>query len=769
MEEQLNYFDIFFPKTPVEWGLLTLLSLLFGAGWHFYYHSEARWQAQLKKLRDDGLIDASADDSIRELITTSWKDSFLQSLPGIFLIIGLLGTFISLGTSLGELSLAIKATERVATEQSRPEASNHFNRPGTISLDETPQATYSNSSTDTKGIAKDLNKVLEALGTKFKTSIWGIILNLLFRLVFLYSLENILNRLMRENLSLLSHQWRSKELSNFNTEKNWHNELVLKNNEIITVLSRLATAMDFGNQSSTQFYKDQMLFQENYQRETRTYQGESLRFQTEQHNKLVDQNREIINAQNLLQKEVVNGNQRNVQFYDDQLRLQTEQHTQLNDQNRYIISGQDRLVEEVCKGNQSNTIFHDYQSHFQVTLRNETIAYRDKSLQLQDNSMKYLEAVSETLVPFGQSVKDLGPIILDMKELVGMVSQTLTTATNDFGEVAKGLNESVFAFKTEIEKALKESSDIMTKNAGEMGNSINRFNETIKTSFEDFSKSVNETLMLISNTLVESTGTMEKTISGSIESTQSVIDKLDRHLGGIDLVLSETNATLALINEKFGEMREVIDRVASSAAQVAGDSSKANIELTGVFKEKGILNKQLQTLIDSQEKLNRLVEVFPQERLTEIGQELGQIKDTVKRLTTSNASITDVFKENGLLNSQLQSLLNSQEKLNGLVEAFPQQRLTEIGQELGQIKNTVERLSNSTSTLYNELPSSLDGRGFLGAKLSSLTDNHQDISKKILEAIQLNSDKLVHTTKRKDNGNLEQNGETKTDSELPIT
>ncbi|MBO0932018.1 hypothetical protein [Fibrella aquatilis] len=676
---------------PIQWIqiiLLVVFVLLMAVGIYLYTQSEERWQAKLKELKSDlsMLTDAGADKSIKDLITTSWQDSFLQSLPGIFLIVGLLGTFISLGISLTKLSPAIDKMDI--------------------------------------GDPSGIKEVLEALGTKFKTSIWGILFNLIFRLGFLYRLENTLSQIIEENLSDLSKKWKSKEASFSNTETTRYNQVISKNNEIITALQRIATAMDLGNQKSAEFYKDQMLFQENFQRGTRTYQVESLRLENERHNQLVDQNRDI-------------------------------------------ISTQDRLVKEVGKGNQISTIFHEYQSRFQENFRNETIAHWDKSLQLQDESMKYLQSVSETLVPFGQSVKDLGPIIVDMKELVDMVSKTLTTATKDFGEVAEGLKESVSTFKTEIEKALKDSSNIMTKNAGEMGNSINRFNEQIKTSFGAFSESVNGTLGTISATLEKSTDEMKRTIADSIADTKVVIEKLDRHLGVIDDVLSETKSTLKDIHEKFSDINQVIDRVAKSAEQVAGDSSQANIELTGVFKENGILNKQLKALIESQEKLNGMVASFPQQRLTEIGQELGQIKDTIERLTNSNAIITDVFKENGLLNSQLQSLLNSQEKLNGLVTAFPQQRLTEIGQELGQIKNIVERLTNSTSTLYNELPSSLDGRGFLGTKLSSLIDNQQDIYKKIVDAIQANTDRVVHNSKEKANGEQEKNGEYRKDSELP--
>ncbi|MFC5411506.1 hypothetical protein ACFPMF_19450 [Larkinella bovis] len=708
MEQKLSYTDIFFPNTLVEWGLLILLLLLFGIGWYCYYHSETRWQAQLKKLQDDELTDAVADGSIKDLITTSWQDSFLQSLPGIFLIVGLLGTFISLGTSLGELSFAIKNS---TTEQSQLQPSKPTTSLEPTSQNEISQDSYLDSpqKKDAEGIAKDLNKVLEALGTKFKTSIWGIILNLFFRLVFLYSLENILSRLMRENLSVLSHHWRSKEKSNSETEKKWHDEVVLKNDEIINVLNRLATATDQGNQGYIEAAKYQAeLIKESMYRQTDLF---SRHFE------------------------------------------------QLASQNDKIILGLDELEKGVSKGNQINTIFHEYQSRFQENFRNEAIAHREKSLHIQDESKKYLLSVSETLVPFGQSVKDLGPIVVNMKELVDDVSKTLTTATNDFGGVAKSLNESVFTFKTEIEKALKESSAIMTENAGKMGSSIDRFNEQISTSFAAFSESVNGTLKLISDALATSTGEMKDTIAGSIEDTKSVIEKLDRHLGGIDQVLSGTKATLGAINEKFSEINEVIERVADSAKQVAGDSSRANIELTGVFKENGILNNQLKALVDSQEKLNWLVAAFPQQRLTEIGQELSHIKDTVERLTTSSAAITNAFKENGALSGQLQSLLDSHEKLNRLVAAFSPQHLAEIGQELGQIKNTVERLTNSTSTLYNELPSSLDGRGFLGTKLSSLIDNQQDIYIKIVDAIQANADRVVYNSKEKTNGEQKHNSE----------
>lgn len=108
--------------------------------------NEATWEINWKRGttgddKDDFDTEHGSVHDISDAVASPWE-RLADSMPGILLIIGLLGTFIGLGVALNEAAKVVSANEGIGA----------------------------------------LGATMEGLGTKFKTSTWGIIAYLLFKI-----------------------------------------------------------------------------------------------------------------------------------------------------------------------------------------------------------------------------------------------------------------------------------------------------------------------------------------------------------------------------------------------------------------------------------------------------------------------------------------------------------------------------------------------------------------------------------------------------------
>jgi hypothetical protein len=153
------------PLQAVFFGLIFFLLL---AAVIILYKTKDRW----RQILNHGIPgESNSFDAVKKLLTSSRTDNFLLSAPSVFLMIGLLGTFINLGVALNHLGDALS-----------------HNKAG-----------------DIKAVTDDINDVLRSLGTKFKTSIWGILANLVFRFMLFKTYGDVLKGLVNDFLTAQNH------------------------------------------------------------------------------------------------------------------------------------------------------------------------------------------------------------------------------------------------------------------------------------------------------------------------------------------------------------------------------------------------------------------------------------------------------------------------------------------------------------------------------------------------------------------------------------
>ncbi|MCF0061359.1 hypothetical protein MUK70_19150 [Dyadobacter chenwenxiniae] len=149
---------------PLEYGYFSfLLILLVISVVVLTFGMPAQWQRRLRgSFRGRFSTEHENYYSIKEYTMSSFEDALFSALPGIFLILGLSGTFLSLGHVLGDLKLAMGS--------------------------------------DSPNVRDSITATLENLGSKFKISIWGIACNLVFRVIYYYFSAHVLHKLIIDSL-----------------------------------------------------------------------------------------------------------------------------------------------------------------------------------------------------------------------------------------------------------------------------------------------------------------------------------------------------------------------------------------------------------------------------------------------------------------------------------------------------------------------------------------------------------------------------------------
>jgi methyl-accepting chemotaxis protein len=126
----------------------TLIALL-------VYAKPKAWESKWKSRADSGHLDTD-HSSVHEVadVVASRAEKLAENMPGILLTIGLLGTFLGLGVALNSAAAVL--------------------------------AHPANDSAALGNTMQQLTPMMEGLGTKFKTSTWGIILFLFLKAVYAF-------------------------------------------------------------------------------------------------------------------------------------------------------------------------------------------------------------------------------------------------------------------------------------------------------------------------------------------------------------------------------------------------------------------------------------------------------------------------------------------------------------------------------------------------------------------------------------------------------
>ncbi len=147
--------EFLFRLKPLSQVFISLMLVLFAFGAWFARHKMKKFQEQLHTLSDEykqGIDGVSQKISPKEYIELNLDErhtsGFIETIPGVLVSLGILGTFVGLGVAIHEAS-------------------------GTM-------GEQFDSIESMKGLQQSLNALLTAVAAKFQVSAWGIILSIVF-------------------------------------------------------------------------------------------------------------------------------------------------------------------------------------------------------------------------------------------------------------------------------------------------------------------------------------------------------------------------------------------------------------------------------------------------------------------------------------------------------------------------------------------------------------------------------------------------------------
>jgi len=542
----------------------------------------------------------SVDDIYNAVATKSEK--MAESMPGILLIIGLLGTFIGLGVALNHAATLLQ-----------------------------------NSSGLTSDTMDNLMPMMQGLGTKFKTSTWGIMAFLALK--FWMSLNAFDERRLNWCIKKIRKELDVKRQSKAVQQQEKHNEfistLMEMQNRFCTTLQEEMTAnrqaikegnslqaSNFGAvQKSNQLltYSAKAIQKSNDLLESNiefVQKGNELlvsnRETIQESNHLIELNRELTQKMNVLlatHTEVAQkGNElfsENIETIQEGNKLLTTIHENGQVRNALLVDTRQLLTDS---NTEISTITNQFKNQLEISqeLEIQASATRIAIDKFVDSNVSNIEKMQDSTLKMADAANRVGESAHDLKSAIAGftdgVSDVLDSLKNDLSETINGMNES------------------FTKNMGEMSGTLNIATKgisdatsEISDAVKDLSVSVGQTMSSVETTIRESLEIQTKaqeqaaklqeiaqrefittstTLNENVEAMTGLINKLQKDiLSGLQAV-SNSNLQVKTLNTKYAN-------VTDSLEQTSKTLEEATVLISTLVEGNQVSSQEMRAVIDS--------------------------------------------------------------------------------------------------------------------------------------------------------------------------
>jgi len=543
---------------------LLLLFMFFGTiiSTHFSARDE-KWEKKWNNStpdnkKDDLDIDHGSVTDLWHAVAT-FPEKLAEVMPGLLLVVGLLGTFLGLGIALND-------------------ASNILSQSNALS----PGATANSM--------QEVMKVLQGMGTKFKTSTWGIVLFLLLKVwssLYAYE-EKRLAWVIRKVKSEL--ELRKTEIQTSETAKQQalftqiHQAAGLIVQEFARQVDQLSKIQSEQHKQSSQIIQKGILLV---------------------HNDLAEVNK-ITQSSSESLKEFMNGTQAIVQ--------------KMSDASEKIAQGADRVGHA---GSDLVAAIDAFQYQFTEVLNNVRT-------DLSDAITKMSAQAADTLK---QGSEKLGAATLEIsKALEGLSKEVTTTMT----EVKESIGNSL---KIQQEGAVlfRRSSDTLNENVAATTELVNKLGEDIRSGLQAVSDS----------------GRRMVSIGKSLETLVPELSNLSTSMEPLNKIFDHQHALLKEVQSMRAQLQELPAQIQSlfsvsgldirSGLQAVSDS---NLGISNIGKSLETIVPELSNLPTSLEPLNKLPDHYQAmiKELQNMRVLLQALPVQIQRLISSSAASKDTHK-----------------------------------------------------------------------------------------------------------------------------
>ena len=686
-----NPLEVFF-FSIIAFGLLLSLitSQVFG--------QPAKWE---KNWRGGARINALDIEhgSIGELshaVASGWE-RFASNMPGLLLIIGLLGTFLGLGLALDKASTIL---------QGHDDSLNAM----------------SGSLTQLTGMMKDL-------GTKFKTSTWGIIAFILIKLweAAPWSAESKRTDWCLEHMKAEIDLSRKAELARHAERDEMHlaalesvgTRLVKAfNAQGLLVASELKQikAVEFqnGKQSESQLTAlDERLASLAVENDLGRKAALALRAESEQENRAALENVctlliETFNAQGLqlasqlkqLQAvELQNGKQAQIHFNALDTRL-ANHHQQLDEIAR--LSGNLPQIAEMS-----------IQLSRLVNVEESLKGLRTLEMQLSEVA-ESTKASRESLQGYVEAKTDN---LLRQEAAVQLMSESATLLADSAG-LLKG---SVQVMQEKLSGAIHSLNEDFAGHLVEMKASMDGNITRLGTVMETIEGSLTGTITTMSREFTQNTQDMAANLKGATDNISTAVDSLSDHVGTVvkqvqgtivdakDMqkkTSSQFSQTSATLNEAIATMSSNMDELGKSISEGLKEASKAGHKMDAVASKLvtfpqladqfTALNVQFKTMTDQSAKTQESLEALPA-RLVPLGASVKLLEELCKSARQLPLVVRDV-----------KALADAHRQGHQAISALPEQMVANIDKQFANRLQVLSDAAQSTVVLLGRLTTDYD-------------------------------------------------------------
>lgn len=589
---------------------------------------ETNWtRDQNKKITKLDIEQGSVID-LSQLIATK-SEKVADVMPGIILIIGLLGTFIGLGLALDKASAILGSAN--------PDSMNDS--------------------------MAQLMGMMEGLGTKFKTSTWGLMAFLL--------LKSILGAMDYEHKRL---RWCSEKINteleksrNDKQEKDLSFQSSLldtivqlesgiigsQNNQLDQVTNNHKEKLAAGESSTHSLI---MKMEEVFSKQEQLMNNQLLimkELSEKQNNLFITKTDDVSKKFFTLLDELKQSGINNSSSLNDSLttlhRLFSSQHSEsiskISENHQQSLEVLKNTIEESRLSRQAMERFVNENSRTVESLQNSAENMSKASSEMGGSAAKLQTVINELsrkMTELLQKLKDdLGGTIQNMDK---SFSGNMAEMTSNLGKTIEDMNESFKNNMTEMTSNLNHATS-------DISNAVNHLSSEVGTTMDNVSENIRKAMEMQTKSMTLFS-TMTQALEEKVTAMTGLVNKLSEDILDGLAKISESNRSVVSLNKKYNTSTEQVQALVQAISDTA-NNVKENISIVKDFKEsiKDLVlfnsntNELLARLDNSNKEVSELIKVLDNkpDSSVEIISKLEKIYDSLSDLTSlekskSNAS-----------------------------------------------------------------------------------------------------------------------------------
>ncbi|MCF7521674.1 hypothetical protein L4G92_06385 [Neisseria sp. ZJ106] len=575
--------------------------------------TQENWEANWDNKKLD--IEQGTISELSSSVETK-SEYIADTMPGIILIIGLLGTFIGLGLALDK-------------------ASNILSSADMNNID---------------GSMGQLMQMMEGLGTKFKTSTWGLIAFLALKLIS--SKNNYEERRLNWTLSKVKSILDKKRQESGSASDKKQEDLLLSIAQLTNKLEKSQEENRKSNEHSL----------ENVSRKQAETINISLSAIQEvagsAHKQLLNSLNDLFNKLLMNQEQI---SQRNMTLLEHiskkQAELLNQQHLEFKDTTNMMSNTISQTIDlsfnkllaqqtEHSEGNQENfkelaqkicTSIQIQQEHI-VAAMEKNSAFLDKTAQesektrdAMDNfvnrSLETINSLKESASGMSQAAKDMGGSAAKLQTVIDSLAvemnNLMSQMKEDLGNTISNMDKS---FITNMEKmtqdlntTIGDMSESFKQNMTEMSAGLGQATTDISNAVNQLSGSVNNTMTNVSNTINESMELQKKSqevftatsdnLNEQICAMTNLTNKLSEDINKGLTAISHSNRSMVSLDKRYNATSDQIEALVTSIQHIVENNQSLQPVLAEILQKMSNTNQLhdfLNRISQSCEKLEML-------------------------------------------------------------------------------------------------------------------------------------------------------------------